>query len=115
MQQRYGTIRKTLILFSTAAFLLFSSGGCALYLLQNLDNPIGTGGGINGETGELVVTINSAGVKTLTPPISMTPASYSVSGHDGNGGTFAENTAASSVTIPNLGFGTRKTRRYRPA
>jgi hypothetical protein len=106
MQQRYGTIRKMIILFTAAAFLLFSSGGCSLYLLHNLNDPIGNGGGTDGETGELVVTINSAGVKTLTPPISMTPAGYTVSGSDGNGGTFEENTAASSVTIPNLTFGT---------
>jgi len=106
MQLRYGTIKKTFILFSAAAFLLFSSGGCSLYLLHNLDDPIGSGGGTDGETGELVVTINSAGVKTLTPPISMTPAGYTITGNDGNGGAFEENTAASSVTIPNLAFGT---------
>ena len=106
MQQRYRTIKIVLCLFTAAAFLLFSSGGCSLYLLHNLDDPIGTDEGTDEETGELVVTINSAGVKTLIPPISMTPASYTVSGSDGNGGSFDESTAASSVTIPNLAFGT---------
>ncbi len=102
MQQRNRTIKNVFLLFTAAAFLLFSSGGCSLYMLQNLADPVGT----VGESGELVVMINSAGVKTLTPPISMTAAGYTVSGSDGNGGSFNENTAAASVTIPNLAFGT---------
>lgn len=105
-KQTYRTSRSLPVLLAAAVLLIFSSGGCSLYLLQNLDGSTGTGGGISGETGELVVSINSAGVKTLNPPISMTPASYTVSGSDGNGGAFQEDTSASSVTIPNLAFGT---------
>jgi len=102
-EQQINRAGKTMIvLLAAAAVLLFSSGGCSLYMLQNFTDPVGTGG----DTGELVVMINSAGVKTLTPPISMTPASYAVSGSDGNGGSFDQNTAASAVTIPNLAFGT---------
>jgi hypothetical protein len=107
MQQYYGTIKAGFILVMAAALLLFSSGSCSLYLLQNLEEASGsdTSGG-DEQTGKLVVNINSTGVKTLTPPISMTPARYDVSGNDGNGGSFQENTAASSVTISNLSFGT---------
>jgi len=102
MQQTYRTIKTVLLLLAAIAVLSIGSSGCSLYLLQNLDGAVGTGG----ETGELTVTINSAGVKTLLPPISMTPASYTVSGTNGTGGNFQENTAGSSVTIPNLSFGT---------
>jgi beta-glucanase (GH16 family) len=87
--------------FTATAILLFSASGCSLYMFQNLADSAGT----VAETGELVVTINNGEVKTLAPPISMTPASYNVSGSDGNGGSFNENTGESSVTIPNLAFG----------
>ena len=81
MQQTYRTIKTILLLFAAIAVLSLGSSGCSLYLLQNLEGAAATGG----DTGELVVSINSAGVKTLLPPINMTPASYTVSGTDGNG------------------------------
>jgi hypothetical protein len=106
MKLRYESIKKMFVLFTAAAFLVFASGGCSLYMLQSMEDAIASGGETDAETGELLVTINSSGVKTLAPPISMTPAGYNVSGSDGNGGSFDENTDASSVTIPNLSFGT---------
>ncbi len=102
MQQSYRTIKAGLILVAAAILLSFSSSGCSLDQLQDLNGATGTGG----DAGKLVVTINNAGMKTLQPPISMTPTGYTVSGTNGTGGTFQENTAASSVTIPNLNFGT---------
>ena len=82
MKQNYRTIKTVLLLSAAIAILSLGSSGCSLYLLQDLGEAIGTGG----DSGELLVNINSAGVKTLLPPISMSPADYTVSGTDGNGG-----------------------------
>jgi hypothetical protein len=57
------------------------------------------------ETGSLVVTIDAGGLKTLLPPLDMTPASYTVTGDGPNGGHFEQSTAGPSVTIPELSFG----------
>jgi len=58
------------------------------------------------EEGSLVVSIAALGIKTLLPPIDMTPASYKVSGSGPNGKSFQESTLAAQVTIPRLSFGT---------
>ena len=101
MQHVSRTIKVVLIPAIAILLLIAGSTSCSLYLLQSLDVPAAA----TGETGKLVVNINDSGVKTLVPPISMTPVSYRVSGADGGGGGFEENTTSSAVTIPNLSFG----------
>jgi len=96
------TIKIVLSFFITITFVVLGSGGCSLYLLKNLEGVSGA----DEDTGKLVVNINGVGVKTLLPPIDMIPDSYTVSGTNGAGDSFSENTTASSVTIPNLSFGT---------
>ena len=57
------------------------------------------------DEGSLVVNIAALGVKTLLPPIDLTPARYTVSGSGPNGKSFQESTLAAQVTIPRLSFG----------
>ena len=101
MQHVSRTIKVILIPSIVIMLLMAGSNGCSLYLLQSLE---GTGDA-PAESGQLVVNINDSGVKTLAPPLSMTPETYRVSGTDGNGGSFAEDTTASALTVPNLAFG----------
>lgn len=53
----------------------------------------------------LVIQIDSASVKTLVPPISMSPSSYQVSGSGPDGATFSMTTSETQVAVADLAFG----------
>ncbi len=56
--------------------------------------------------GVLVVSFIDNASRTIAPTISMTPASYEISGTGSNSDTFTTTSLGSSVTIPNLSAGT---------
>ncbi len=90
--------KNKLRLIASSAFLLF---------LLTCNNPVAfrPKQEPSGESGSLIISINSDGSKALVPDLDMNPAGYTISGNGPNGSSFSESTATSPLVIPGLDFG----------
>ena len=61
--------------------------------------------GVDGDVGSMAITVDGAPVRTLLPPIDMTPVTYDITGNGPGGRTFSRTTTSPSVTIEGLAFG----------
>jgi hypothetical protein len=72
-----------------------------LALLAGCPNPL-----VTSTDGSLTVSVtNGINAKTLLPPLSMTVASYTISGQGPKGASFSQSTSSGTVTINHLAFG----------
>jgi hypothetical protein len=62
--------------------------------------------GVEGDEGSMAITVDGGPVRTLLPPIDMTPVTYDITGAGPGGKSFSRSTSSSSVTVGGLVFGT---------
>lgn len=82
---------------------LLSAASLVILVLAGCPSPIER----TGKGGSLVVTMTDGVSRSLLPGISMTPASYEVTGTGPNGSSFTRTlTGSAEVTVDQLAFGT---------
>lgn len=82
---------------------LLSAASLVILVLAGCPSPIER----TGKGGSLVVTVTDGVSRSLLPGISMTPASYEVTGTGPNGSSFTRTlTGSAEVTVDQLAFGT---------
>jgi hypothetical protein len=64
------------------------------------------GTGIEGDEGSIAIRVDGGPMRTLLPPIDMSPASFDITGTGPGGKTFSQSTTGTSLTVGKLVFGT---------
>ena len=62
--------------------------------------------GVEGDEGSMAITVDGGPMRTLLPPISMTPVTFDITGIGPGGKTFSQSTTGASLIVSKLVFGT---------